>query len=129
MTKKTRQQVHDKFGGRCAYCGCELTKGWHVDHVLPINRVLKRSDKGLYTDSECEHPERNTEDNYYPSCASCNMMKTNAPIEHFRGVIAAFMQSLNKYSPQYRFAKRYGLIEETAKPVVFYFETYKTEQQ
>ncbi|MVM34585.1 hypothetical protein GO755_31440 [Spirosoma sp. HMF4905] len=23
----------DKFGDKCAYCGCELTKGWHIDEV------------------------------------------------------------------------------------------------
>ncbi len=35
MTKTDRQKIFDKYGGKCAYCGCELQKGWHVDHVEP----------------------------------------------------------------------------------------------
>lgn len=38
MTSKERQQVFDKTGGKCAYCGCELNKGWHVDHADPVKR-------------------------------------------------------------------------------------------
>ena len=34
LTKKQRVELRMKFGGRCAYCGCELPeKGWHADHV------------------------------------------------------------------------------------------------
>jgi hypothetical protein len=34
LTKKQRAELRMKFGGRCAYCGCELPeKGWHADHV------------------------------------------------------------------------------------------------
>jgi len=36
MTK--RQKVYDKFNGRCAYCGCELKAGFHIDHIEPIRR-------------------------------------------------------------------------------------------
>lgn len=38
MTKKQRQEVYDKFGGRCAYCGCELGKRWHADHLECLHR-------------------------------------------------------------------------------------------
>lgn len=42
MTKaEKRKVIFDKFGGRCAYCGCELQKGWHVDEVLPVIRKYK----------------------------------------------------------------------------------------
>ncbi len=31
LTKKQREKLRMKFGGRCAYCGCELPeKGWHA---------------------------------------------------------------------------------------------------
>lgn len=34
LTKKQREKLRMKFGGRCAYCGCELPeKGWHAGHV------------------------------------------------------------------------------------------------
>ena len=34
MEKKVRQSVFDKYGGRCAYCGCELDSKWQVDHAI-----------------------------------------------------------------------------------------------
>jgi hypothetical protein len=46
LTKKEhRQKVFEKYGGRCAYCGCELQKGWHVDEVEPCRRKY-RIEKG-----------------------------------------------------------------------------------
>lgn len=38
---KDRQAIFDKYGGRCAYCGCELQKGWHVDHIEAVVRKIK----------------------------------------------------------------------------------------
>lgn len=42
-----------KFGGRCAYCGCELPeKGWHADHVEAVLRkseqCMKAAAKGIF---------------------------------------------------------------------------------
>lgn len=43
LTKKQRAELRMKFGGRCAYCGCELPeKGWHADHVEAVKAVLRR---------------------------------------------------------------------------------------
>src|ERR1700751_414762 len=36
--KTNRELVFNKFGGKCAYCGVELTKGWHVDELLAVKR-------------------------------------------------------------------------------------------
>lgn len=41
MKKSDRQKIFDKFGGRCAYCGCELEKGWHIDEIEPVRRRYK----------------------------------------------------------------------------------------
>lgn len=38
LTKKQRAELRMKFGGRCAYCGCELGEKWHADHVKPVIR-------------------------------------------------------------------------------------------
>lgn len=46
--KVDREKIFQKFGGKCAYCGCELQKGWHVDHVEAINRVPRRVGEGFY---------------------------------------------------------------------------------
>lgn len=39
IPKKIRQQVYDKCGGHCAYCGKEIAyKDMQVDHVVPKRR-------------------------------------------------------------------------------------------
>ncbi len=72
-----------------------------------------------------QYPERLHVDNQNPSCASCNINKHGGSIEEFRQLIQGFMKHLNELNTQYKIAKRYGLIEEKIKPVVFYFETFK----
>lgn len=51
MKKADRQRVFDKFGGKCAYCGCELTKGWHVDELQPCRRKY-RWEKGHFREGK-----------------------------------------------------------------------------
>jgi len=61
-------------------------------------------------------------ENLNPACPSCNIQKKSYSLEQFRENIKKFVGSLNKYSTQYKFAKKYGLIEETEIEVKFYFE-------
>lgn len=158
MKKADRQKVFDKYGGKCAYCGCELINGWHVDHIEPIGRKYKREEdcwrhtetkkKILCTDYKtfhalsdeerrkwkfkhgelvpagCEFPERDVIENMLPACASCNINKHGDTIEGFRESIAGYLRSLNLRMVQYKMVKKYGLVEETNKPVIFYFETF-----
>jgi len=150
-----RQIVFDKCGGKCAYCGCDLKRNWHIDHVEPVNRVQKRVD-GFYRHKETkvkvdfkdiprgeywkEHeyispkyvfdkmmnPERDTIENSMPSCHSCNITKGAMDLEGFRYYIEHTVETLNKnHYAAYKFAKRYGLVQETIKPVIFYFEILK----
>ncbi|GAB3888930.1 HNH endonuclease signature motif containing protein [Spirosoma agri] len=124
-TKKERELIVAKYGGRCAYCGCELVKGWHVDEVKPI-RCKKKWDpikRKWIHDGTCRYPKRLHIDNQNPSCASCNINKHAMSLEDFRKLIGGFLTSLNRDSTQYRIAKRYGLVVENEKPVLFYFET------
>lgn len=135
MKKSEREIVFNKFGGKCAYCGYNLKKGWHVDEIEPVrrhwqyskdengNRILDRGKGDYLKVNTCMHPERFHIDNQNPSCASCNINKHSDSLEDFRKNIAAYMKHLNGVNTQYKIAKRYGLIEETEKPVVFYFET------
>lgn len=113
MAKKNREIVFNKYDGHCAYCGCELQKGWHVDHLEPIRRV---------GDGSCMYPERLHIDNLMPSCPSCNINKHSGTLEGFRSLIVGFMKHLNEINTQYKVAKRYGLVQETNLEVVFYFE-------
>jgi 5-methylcytosine-specific restriction endonuclease McrA len=129
MTKKERQFIFDKYDGKCAYCGIELLKGWHVDHLEPIVRDFKYNKvKSRFEQTgRCRNPQNETIENYNPSCASCNIQKNSFTIEQFRNNIKQFVNSLNQYSTQYKFAKRYNLIQETNNDVVFYFETIENQ--
>ena len=73
-------------------------------------------------DGTCEKPENENFENLNPACPSCNIQKNSYSLEQFRENIKEFVGSLNKYSTQYKFAKKYGLIEETEIEVKFYFE-------
>ena len=115
MTKKERELIFNKCNGKCAYCGCELKKGWHVDHIEPIVRN--------WCNGTCEKPENEVFENYNPSCPSCNIQKNSHTLEQFRKNIKQFVSSLNQYSTQYKFAKKYGLVSENEIDVKFYFET------
>lgn len=128
MRKKYRQQIFDKYNGKCAYCGCELTKGWHIDHIEPVRRTYKYDNKKkkyvLNKEDPYMHPERLCIENQNPACASCNINKHNGTIEEFRNLISGFRKHLNEINTQYKVSKRYGLIIEVDKPVVFYFENF-----
>jgi 5-methylcytosine-specific restriction endonuclease McrA len=132
MTKSDRQKVFDKYNGKCAYCGCELGKGWHVDHVQPVVRLYENAKVQTGPNSwdwqyktkykGMQYPDRDTIENALPACASCNINKHGDSIEGFRTTIKKFVDSLNLYSVQYKIAKRYNLVQETGSKVIFYFE-------
>ncbi len=134
MDKKSREIVRNKFGGRCAYCGCELPlKGWHLDHIKPVGRMYedvknpngygyKTVFKGFYK------PELDCIENAFPSCAKCNINKHGDSIEEFRRHIVGYLNSLNVRMVQYQMAKKYGLVVETGIEVRFYFETLTGEE-
>lgn len=84
LTRKQRERLRMKFGGRCAYCGCVLPeKGWHADHVQAVlrksERCMKAAEKGIFrlkTTGEVFRPEADCPENIFPSCAPCNLLKT-----------------------------------------------------
>lgn len=129
MTKNDRAKIFNKYDGRCAYCGCELQKGWHVDELLPCRRIYTEEydpekRKWIRKFIRYQYPERVHIDNQMPACPSCNINKHSESIEDFRNAIKAYMNHLNDISTQYKIAKRFGLITETNIEVKFYFETY-----
>jgi 5-methylcytosine-specific restriction endonuclease McrA len=109
IKKETRIKVWNKYGQRCAYCGCELDyKKMQVDHIHPF--FLGGKDN--YS-------------NYNPSCARCNRRKDTLKKEQFRKEIALSIDRLNRDVSGYRMAKDFGLIKETQRKVVFYFEIFE----
>lgn len=131
MSKEQRQKVFEMFGGKCAYCGCDLGKRWHVDHVQAMHRDSRYDkEKGKFVATgTCQHPENDREDNYMPACASCNISKSTMTVEKFKAWIQDSVRRLNTHNyNSYKFGKRYGLIQETGIEVKFYFETVNADQ-
>ncbi len=118
LTKAEREQVFSMFDGHCAYCGCELAKGWHADHLEPVIRVPSEHLEGAVLEL---HPERNTIENYRPSCAPCNIDKSRMSLERWREWLGVRLASLSK-QPGFKLLKAHGLVAETGAPIVFYFE-------
>ena len=125
ISKRNREIIKQKFDNKCVYCGCELQKGWHVDELYPVRRNYKwNKNKTRYIyDGTYMNPQNLHINNQVPSCPSCNINKHSMNLEDFRKLIEGFMRHLNERNTQYKIAKRYGLIQETIKPIIFYFET------
>lgn len=110
IPKKVRSMVHEKYGGRCAYCGEAIAlKGMNVDHIKAVHI------------GGCDSVE-----NLNPSCRACNNFKYSWTIEELRYALTMQVDRARKSSVNFRNAERYGLIQVTDIPVVFYFEQFKT---
>lgn len=123
LTKAQRAELREKFGGRCAYCGCELPERWHADHFEPVRRNWGEYAK----EKPAEAPQNHHIENMMPACPPCNISKGSMSLEGWRRWIAGHVNSLNSHHPIYRLAKVYGLIQETGAEVVFHFEKVAKE--
>ena len=109
--KIDRAKIWDKFGGRCAYCGCEISiKDMQVDHFQPL-RAWGIEDAG--TDDL---------DNLMPACRMCNHYKRANSLETFRRYIAEIPRKLRE-NYIYKVGVVYGNVIKAEKPIAFYFET------
>jgi len=125
LTKAQRATLREMFGGRCAYCGCELGTRWHADHVEAVERKLEYvKGRGFVATGELWRPENDHIGNLMPSCAPCNIRKHTASVEEFRRGMERSVEVVRTASSAYRHALRFGLITENAGPVVFYFERF-----
>lgn len=112
IPKKIRQQIYDKYNGRCAYCGCELEyKNMQVDHIEAV-RIAEYHGK---------EPDNSIE-NYNPACRSCNFYKATFDLEEFRKNIESSLVKRLRRDFNYKMLIKYGMIHEDIKPVKFYFE-------
>lgn len=126
MTPKKREALRSMFDGHCAYCGVLLPeKGWHADHIEPI---VRKGDwvYGKYVQSGgCERPENNRDDNYYPSCRSCNINKGCCGLELWRRGLEGVVDGMRRDHASFRHAERFGLVKQVETKVVFYFEKFQ----
>lgn len=113
LTKKQRAELRQKFGGRCAYCGCDLGEKWHADHVEP---VIRFGGKMVYQ-------ERDNIANLVPACHPCNLHKHCNSVEDYRRIIDDGRREF-LVSGKGKALVRMGLVDMKADPVVFWFEQY-----
>lgn len=119
ISPKVREEVYNKFGGHCAYCGKKLErKGWQVDHLIPV----QRKQFGKYSEFEVEGFS-----NLFPSCRRCNHYKRAHSLETFRRYIEEIPEKLKKDNYIYKVGLDYGLVEEHPRKITFYFEQWEYE--
>jgi len=140
-----REELRMMFGGRCAYCGCELSGKWHADHAEPIERITEpvrlASGHGYETTSagftkyrptgKCRNPQNDSNGNLFPACVRCNILKANANVEGFRSMLTYFAQSIPRiagYSHVHHLM-RFGKLSINTDPVVFWFEKYNAQKE
>lgn len=118
IKKEVRYQVWEKYGKKCAYCGCDLEyKEMQVDHILAVTRKIKESH---------EFKDHNDIENLNPSCRGCNYYKDTFTIEQFRSVMLTLHERVSKPFI-FRLAQKYKMVEIKPFDGKFYFEkTSKT---
>lgn len=132
LTKIQREELKQKYGGHCAYCGEVLSDKWHADHFEPVVRdfTWEKGESGFLVakqTGEMKNPHHDHIDNMMPSCILCNLNKSSIPLEKWREVLENYINGLNNHGKyaMYQHAKRFGLVVETKKPVIFYFERFE----
>lgn len=131
MSKIDRKAVYESLGGHCAYCGETIEyKDMQVDHIIPkqfFEWHLKNEFKIPPFLKHLKLYDVDHSDNLLPTCRVCNKWKSAHDLELFRSEIFAQIERLNKRSSNYRMAKKYGLVQETPNPIIFYFEKHNTK--
>ena len=112
VSKKTRLEVYEMFGHRCAYCGEEIKdiKDLRVDHIV----------------SFMENKGADDISNFYPACDVCNRVKSCSTLEGFKKSIrhCGFIHRKRKkplMADSDKIAIKYGLTKDDHK-ITFYFE-------
>lgn len=117
LTKLQRAELRMKFGGRCAYCGCELGDKWHADHQQPVIRF----------GGNMLHGSLDTLDNLVPACHACNLHKHCSSMEDYRRIIDDGRREFLR-SGKGKALVRMGLVDMKSDPIVFWFEKYQQER-
>ncbi|WP_151982373.1 HNH endonuclease [Acinetobacter guerrae] len=116
LTKTQREELKQKYAGRCAYCGDGLTDKWHADHLEAVVRDL--------VTGKPEKPENDVYENLMPACTACNHNKRSMSLESWRSLLAHYRDiQVPRDCSQIRHLMRFGLVEFIQKPVTFYFES------
>ena len=125
LSRSQRAELKQKYGGKCAYCGCELGDKWHADHIEPIVRKSEWvKGVGCVQTGEQYFPENDNIQNMNPACQPCNNNKSTYSLESWRKSLNAYRTTIFRDSTAARHLDRFGLLEIKQAPIVFYFERF-----
>lgn len=133
ISKKNREIIKNKYGGRCAYSGTILEDDWQIDHVKPIIRNL---------DGTIKRKNLDCFENLVPCQKLINHYKGACSLESFRnwllGDLHLRLRKLPKNTRLEKTKKRkeyilkvasyFNITEEKPFSKVFYFETLNNQQ-
>lgn len=72
LSANERNDFYKMYGGRCAYCGTQITfRGMQIDHKIPL--AINGED---------------TKENMLPACRTCRRIKGTSDIVYFRKTIS-----------------------------------------
>jgi hypothetical protein len=71
------------------------------------------------------NPENERLDNYFPACVPCNIDKSCVDIETWRKCLQDKINVAMRASTPLRHAQRFGLVQFSDAPIVFYFEKFQ----
>lgn len=111
ISKKQRELIKNKFGGKCAYSGTDLKDDWQIDHVKP--RIMYEVGSYPY------EGDPNNISNLVPCQRIINHYKRALPLESFRkwllGGLHERLKKLPKNPKVEKSAKRKAYLLEVAE--------------
>lgn len=130
MTKKKREAIKQKYGGRCAYSGTVLDDDWQIDHLIPKRMIIQKYNTIKNHDNI---------ENLIPCQKIINHYKRSMSLHDFR---TWYMKDLHKRlkklpkNPKVqksikhkeyllKVASYFGITEDKPFSGIFYFETIK----
>lgn len=83
ISKKQREIVRNKFGGKCAYAGTELFPDWQVDHAKAVRR-------NWFLNNSAIREENHNIDNMIPAQRIVNHYKHSMDVDQFKAFMCDF---------------------------------------
>jgi len=131
ISKKDRELIKQKFGGKCAYSGTELEPDWQVEHIMPVVR-------NWWTNTAMFEDAHNLA-NMVPVQKLINHYKGSIPLEDFRTWLLGGLHTRLKKLPKnprtekgakkkayiLKIASYFGITKDNPFSGKFYFETVK----
>ncbi len=133
ISKKDREAIKNKFGGRCAYSGTVLGDDWQVDHIEPLIRC-SFTKVALF-------PDAHTLENMVPCQREINNYKVATSLKAFRNWLLGELHLRLKKLPKnpitekskkhkenlLRIADLFGITPEKPFDRIFYFEKHENQ--